>query len=173
MTHVMSTINPHVPAHTAIREFSLRAIILGGFLGFIFAVANAYLALKIGQTVSASIPAAILSMAILRICFRDATILENNIVQTVATVGEGLAAGVVTGAMIWIRSAWVPRLVFRRDSFNTMFSYGSKMALAQLGDQIFKNLYVLIIGRLFPLTEVDSIIGRKISNSWSQAMFLE
>ena len=62
---------------------------------FIFAIGNAYLGLKTGTTVSASIPAAILSMAILRFFFKKSTILENNIIQTIATVGEGLAAGVV------------------------------------------------------------------------------
>ncbi len=86
---------PHVPASSEMREFTPRATILGLIFGFFFAVANAYLALKIGTTVSASIPAAIMSMAILKLCFRNATILENNIVQTIATVGEGLAAGVI------------------------------------------------------------------------------
>lgn len=86
---------PHVPAGDHIREFSLRATILGLLFGFFFAVANAYLALKIGTTVSASIPAAILSMGVLKLFFRNATILENNLVQTIATVGEGLAAGVI------------------------------------------------------------------------------
>lgn len=77
------------------REFTPRAAILGMIFGFFFAVANAYLALKIGTTISASIPAAIMSMALLKLLFRNATILENNIVQTIATVGEGLAAGVI------------------------------------------------------------------------------
>ncbi|HSX27122.1 MAG TPA: oligopeptide transporter, OPT family [Chlamydiales bacterium] len=93
MTH--ETFHPHVSAGTVMREFTPRAIILGMIFGFFFAVANAYLALKIGTTISASIPAAIMSMAILRVMFRDVTILENNIVQTIATVGEGLAAGVI------------------------------------------------------------------------------
>ena len=77
------------------REFSLRATILGMIFGFFFAVANGYLALKIGTTVSASIPAAIMSMGVLKLLFRNSTILENNLVQTIATVGEGLAAGVI------------------------------------------------------------------------------
>lgn len=89
-THV-----PHIPAHSKIREFTPRAAILGMIFGFFFAVANAYLALKIGTTVSASIPAAIMSMAVLKLFFKNSTILENNIVQTIATVGEGLAAGVI------------------------------------------------------------------------------
>lgn len=86
---------PYVPAKTEMREFSLRATIIGLIFGFFFAIANGYLALKVGTTVSASIPAAILSMAILKVFFKNSTILENNIVQTIATIGEGLAAGVV------------------------------------------------------------------------------
>jgi len=70
-------------------------MVLGILLSLIFAVGNTYLGLKVGITVSASIPAAVLSMAILRLFFRRVTILENNIVQTVASVGEGLAAGVI------------------------------------------------------------------------------
>lgn len=77
------------------RELTPRSVILGMIFGFFFAVANAYLALKIGTTISASIPAAIMSMALLRFFCRNATILENNIVQTIATVGEALAAGVI------------------------------------------------------------------------------
>ena len=87
--------HPHVPASHEMREFTPRATILGLLFGFFFAVANAYLALKIGTTVSASIPAAIMSMGLLKLLFKNATILENNIVQTIATVGEGLAGGVI------------------------------------------------------------------------------
>src|SRR3990167_8213742 len=87
--------HPHIAASTQIREFTLRATALGLIFGLLFAIANGYLALKIGSTISASIPAAIMSMAILRSLFRNASILENNIVQTIATVGEGLAAGVI------------------------------------------------------------------------------
>ncbi len=77
------------------REFTFRAVVLGVLLGLMFGVGNAYLALKVGTTVSASIPAAVLSMAILRTFFKKVSILENNLVQTIASVGEGLAAGVV------------------------------------------------------------------------------
>ena len=89
------TFHPHVPASSHVREFTPRATILGLIFGFFFAVANGYLALKIGTTVSASIPAAIMSMAVLKIFFKNSTVLENNLVQTIATVGEGLAAGVI------------------------------------------------------------------------------
>lgn len=86
---------PYIASEQRVAEFSLKAILLGLFLGVLFALGNAYLALKIGTTVSASIPAAIVSMALFRISFRKSTVLENNIVQTIATIGEGLAGGVV------------------------------------------------------------------------------
>lgn len=89
------TFQPHIAATTHVREFTPRAIILGLVFGFFFAVANGYLALKIGATISASIPAAIMSMAVLKAFFKHSTVLENNLVQTIATVGEGLAAGVI------------------------------------------------------------------------------
>ncbi len=85
---------PFITRETRIPEFTFRATLFGMILGFFFAVGNAYLALKTGTTVSASIPAAIISMAVLRSFFKNVTILENNIVQTIATVGEGMAAGV-------------------------------------------------------------------------------
>ena len=95
MSEEAPSFEPHIPSSHRMREFTLRATIFGLIFGILFAVANAYLALKIGQTVSASIPAAILSMGLMKIFFRNTTILEHNIVQTIATVGEGLAAGVV------------------------------------------------------------------------------
>ncbi len=76
-------------------EFTLRAVVLGILLTVIFGAANAYLGLKVGLTVSASIPAAVMSMAILRGLLRSGTILENNIVQTIASAGESLSAGVI------------------------------------------------------------------------------
>ena len=87
--------HPFVAAGKKVPEFTLRAIVLGIILGIVFNVGNTYLGLKVGMTISASIPAAVLSMAILRIFFKDVSILENNIVQTVASVGEGLAAGII------------------------------------------------------------------------------
>jgi putative OPT family oligopeptide transporter len=78
-----------------IPEFTLKAIVIGSILGIIFGAANAYLALKVGMTVSASIPAAVISMAILKTFFKKGTILENNIAQTIGSSGEALAAGIV------------------------------------------------------------------------------
>jgi uncharacterized oligopeptide transporter (OPT) family protein len=75
-------------------EITVKAVVLGVVLAIVLAAANGYLGLFAGMTVSASIPAAVVSMAVLRL-FRGSTILENNMVQTVASSGEALAAGVV------------------------------------------------------------------------------
>src|SRR5512144_209499 len=86
---------PYVAAHSEMAEFTLRAVVLGTMLSVLFGMVNAYLGLKIGLTVSASIPSAVLSMSVLRGIFRRGTILENNLVHTIASAGESLAAGVV------------------------------------------------------------------------------
>lgn len=86
---------PYIPADKSVTEVTVRAIILGIILSVVFGVANSYVGLKYGMTVSASIPAAVMSMAILRGLFKRATVLENNIVQTVGSAGESLAAGIV------------------------------------------------------------------------------
>lgn len=86
---------PHILARQRVPEFTLKAILFGVALGLVFGIGNAYLGLKMGTTVSASIPAAVLSMALLKRLSRRTSILENNLVQTIATVGEGLASGVV------------------------------------------------------------------------------
>src|SRR5579862_3862374 len=92
----MSVHQPFISGETShTKEFTFRAIVLGVLLGLLFGIGNAYLGLKVGTTVSASIPAAVLSMAILRTFFRRVSILENNLVQTIASVGEGLAGGVI------------------------------------------------------------------------------
>lgn len=86
---------PYIKPHESVAEFTLRAVILGSILAIVFGVANAYLGLKVGMTVSASIPAAVISMAILRGILKNGTILENNISQTIGSSGESLAAGVI------------------------------------------------------------------------------
>ncbi|RME15895.1 MAG: oligopeptide transporter, OPT family [Bdellovibrio sp.] len=85
---------PHIPSHKNIPELTVKAIVLGAVLSVILSAANAYLGLYAGMTVSASIPAAVISMAFFRL-FKGATILENNAVQTAASAGESLAAGVI------------------------------------------------------------------------------
>ena len=86
---------PFVPAEKRIREFTFQAVLLGTLLAFVMTAANVYLGLYAGMTVSASIPAAVISMGILRGILKRGTILENNIVQTMASAGESLAAGII------------------------------------------------------------------------------
>ena len=83
---------PYIPADQVVPEFTITALILGILLSVIFGAANAYLGLRVGMTVSASIPAAVLSMGIIRIILRKNSILENNLVQT---IGESVAAGAI------------------------------------------------------------------------------
>lgn len=86
---------PYVPATEKRPEFTITAMIIGAILAIVFGAANAYLGLIVGMTVSASIPAAVISMAILRIIMKRTSILENNIVQTITSTGESLAAGII------------------------------------------------------------------------------
>ena len=86
---------PYIPADQVVPEFTVTALILGILLAVIFGAANAYLGLRVGMTVSASIPAAVLSMGIIRIILRKNSILENNLVQTIGSAGESLAAGAI------------------------------------------------------------------------------
>src|ERR1700677_2018721 len=85
---------PYIAADAIVKEFTPKAIILGGMFGLLFGAASAYLALKSGLTVSASIPVAVLAISLGR-KFLKTTILENNIIQTTASAGESIAAGVV------------------------------------------------------------------------------
>lgn len=90
-----TTFVPYISASRTLPELTAVAIVLGIVLAVIFAAANAYLGLKIGLTVSASIPAAVISLAVLRGLLRRKSILENNIVQTMTTAGEAVAAGAI------------------------------------------------------------------------------
>jgi putative OPT family oligopeptide transporter len=89
---------PYIPADRQLPELTPRALLLGTLLGMIFGASSLYLVLKVGLTVSASIPVAVISMALFRIVsklgVRDATILEHNIVQTAGSAGESIAFGV-------------------------------------------------------------------------------
>jgi uncharacterized oligopeptide transporter (OPT) family protein len=94
MTTPAAVHQPYVPASQSPPELTPRAITLGVLLGLIFGASNVYLALKIGLTVSASIPIAVLSITIFRALGRS-TILENNIVQTTGSAADSVSAGVV------------------------------------------------------------------------------
>src|SRR5438445_10827105 len=91
------TFRSHVPPEATVPEFSFRAIVLGTLLGMVFGASSLYLVLKVGLTVSASIPVAVISLSLFRLWSklggRDATILENNIVQTAGSGGESIAFG--------------------------------------------------------------------------------
>lgn len=89
---------PYIPSTTVLREFSVRGVLMGTILGMIFGASSLYLVLKVGLTVSASIPVAVISMTLFKFFSltgaKDATILENNIAQTAGSAGESIAFGV-------------------------------------------------------------------------------
>ena len=86
---------PYIPADKIVPEFTVTSVLIGCILAVVFGAANAYLGLLVGMTVSASIPAAVISMGIIRIILRRDSILENNMVQTIGSAGESLAAGAI------------------------------------------------------------------------------
>ena len=86
---------PVVPADQTQPELTVTSVILGIVLAVVFGAANAYLGLRVGLTISASIPAAVISMGIVRVILRKKSILENNMVQTIGSAGESLAAGAI------------------------------------------------------------------------------
>ncbi|MFQ5550356.1 MAG: OPT family oligopeptide transporter [Gemmatimonadales bacterium] len=112
---------PYIPASRTLPEITVKAVVLGLILSAVLAAANAYLGLFAGITVSASIPAAVISMAVLKL-FAESNILENNIVQTSASAGESLAAGVIfTIPALIILGTW------------TEFNYLQTTLIAALG----------------------------------------
>ncbi len=97
---------PYIPADKITPEMTPTSVILGLLLAVVFGAANAYLGLKVGMTVSASIPAAVISMAVIRVIMKKDSILENNMVQTIGSAGESLAAGAIftmPALFLWAR----------------------------------------------------------------------
>jgi putative OPT family oligopeptide transporter len=94
----LASFHPYIAAHTAMPELTVRAVVVGTLLGMVFGASSLYLVLKVGLTVSASIPVAVISITLFRLISkfgaRNATILENNIVQTAGSAGESIAFGV-------------------------------------------------------------------------------
>ena len=115
---------PYTPPEQTLREFTLRAVVLGALFGILFGAVSVYVGLRAGLTVSASIPIAVLSISILR-AFGRSTILENNIVQTTGSAGESVAAGVIFT---------IPALIFLGFSLNT--EYWRVFFLALLGGSL-------------------------------------
>ncbi|HEX7773766.1 MAG TPA: OPT/YSL family transporter, partial [Pyrinomonadaceae bacterium] len=95
---LLATFRPYIPAHVRVRELTALPLIIGTLLGMVFGASSLWLVLKVGLTVSASIPVAVISISLFRLLgkigVRDATILENNIVQTAGSAGESIAFGV-------------------------------------------------------------------------------
>jgi putative OPT family oligopeptide transporter len=116
---------PFIAPEQEVPEFTLKAVVFGSLFGILFGASTVYLALKAGLTVSASIPIAVLSISLLRI-FKRATILENNIVQTIGSAGESVAAGV---------AFTIPAMLFLSPGAGgeAYFTYASIMTLAAVG----------------------------------------
>src|SRR6266436_7638052 len=104
---------PYVPDQARVAEFTPKAVITGAIFGLIFGASTVYLALRAGLTVSASIPIAVLAISLLK-KLGGATILENNMVQTIGSAGESIAGGVVFT---------VPALIFLAPYGPAYFSY--------------------------------------------------
>jgi putative OPT family oligopeptide transporter len=114
---------PYVPATQSPAEFTIKAILLGAVFGLIFGASTVYLGLRAGLTVSASIPIAVLAISVLK-RLGGSTILENNIVQTIGSAGESVAAGVVFT---------IPALIFFGERGQSYFSYFQITMLAFAG----------------------------------------
>lgn len=121
---------PYIAAESIVPEFTIKAIVIGAVFGIIFGAATVYLALKAGLTVSASIPIAVLAISVLK-RLGGSTILENNIVQTIGSAGESIAAGVVFTLPGFLLLATDPAT---GESIGTpYFSYWTIFTLALLG----------------------------------------
>ncbi len=119
--------SPFIAPDQAMKEFTWKAVITGACFGIIFGAATVYLALKAGLTVSASIPIAVMSIALSRL-FLKTTILENNIIQTTGSAGESIAAGVVFT---------LPGFLFLSESSSAeYFNYVTILVLAIFGGML-------------------------------------
>ena len=132
---------PYISASESPKELTLRVILVGIVLGVLMTAANAYLGLYAGMTVSASIPAAVMSMIILRTMFKDVSILENNAVQTMASAGESLAAGVIfTVPALLVMNLW------------TSIQWMETLIIATLGG-LLGTMFTIALRRLFIVEE--------------------
>lgn len=95
MSDNKNNFKPYIPADRVVPEFTVISLLIGILLAIVFGAANAYLGLRVGMTISASIPAAVISMGIIRVILRRDSILENNLVQTIGSAGESVAAGAI------------------------------------------------------------------------------
>ncbi len=136
---------PFIAAEKLIPEFTVRAILLGAFFGILFGAATVYLGLKVGLTVSASIPIAVLAISIFK-RLGNATILESNIVQTIGSAGESVAAGVVFT---------IPALLFMSGG-REYFEYFQIFVLAMIGG-VLGVLFMIPLRRSLIVKEHDNL----------------
>src|SRR5215471_21273299 len=129
---------PFVPDSASMKEFTLRAVLLGLLLTVVLGAANAYLGLRAGVTIAATYPAAVVGMAVLRLF--NGSVLEENITRTAGTIGEGLAAGAIfTLPAFLISGAW--------KSFEPQVAYWKSTALMVVGS-ILGVLFVSLVRRV-------------------------
>lgn len=131
---------PYIDPKTSLPEITVKAVLLGAVLSMVLSAANAYFGLFAGLTVSASIPAAVISMALLKV-FKNSNILENNLVQTAASAGESLAAGVIFT---------IPALVIM--GYWEQFNYWETMTIALSGG---------VLGVLFTIPLRNALIVKE------------
>src|SRR5437016_3399330 len=129
---------PYVPETVDMREFTVRAVVLGLIMTVILGAANAYLGLRAGMTIAATYPAAVISMAFLRLM--KGSILEENIARTVGSIGESVAAGAIfTIPAFVISKSWL--------SFDTAEAYWKSTALMLVGG-VLGILFVTLLRRV-------------------------
>jgi putative OPT family oligopeptide transporter len=141
MGEVDLSFKPFVSADQNLKEFTVRGLIIGLFLAVILGAANAYLGLKAGMTIAATYPAAVLGMALLRL-FRDNNILEENVVRTVGSIGESIAAGAIfTLPAFLISGVWDP------EFFGSFAGYWKSTVIMLVGG-IIGILFVTLLRRV-------------------------
>jgi len=113
MANETNSFKPYIPAEKITPEFTITSVITGIILAIVFGAANAYLGLRVGMTVSASIPAAVIAMGVTRVILKKNSILESNMVQTIGSAGESLAAGAIftlPALFLWAREGLLPNV---------------------------------------------------------------
>ena len=149
---------PYIPAEKVTPELTVTSVIMGCILAVIFGAANAYLGLRVGMTVSASIPAAVISMGVIRVILRRNSILESNMVQTIGSAGESLAAGAIaTGGIISLIKSLPLIVTTFRDSMKSM--KGSKNTSTERTAQDLPMQFILlgVIAMVFIIWIVPAI----------------
>ena len=122
---------PYVPSEKITPEFTAVSVISGIILAVVFGAANAYLGLRVGLTVSASIPAAVISMGVIRGLLKRDSILESNMVQTIGSAGESIAAGAIftlPALFLWAKEGTAPCTYGGICSITVLYHRGYKLS---------------------------------------------